>query len=203
MKIKPVYALYLVIAFLLVVVGIKVNDYLQRDFARWEAEVAAKTDSLAALRKRISEDSVRIVESEAELDAVRDSAREAIGVADSVASDAVSEAERLYKELVAQSPPELTPVFEAWRDSWLTALRAKDEIIAEQERIIVAQDSTLEQYREINADLHEALRRSEELTEFWKEKSHRSWYEKWQVVAPVTAGLTLAGVALISTAVPD
>ena len=51
--------------------------------------------------------------------------------------------------------------------------------------------------------LHDALRRSEELTEFWKEKAHRSWYEKWQVVAPVTAGLTLAGVALISTAVPD
>ena len=203
MKIKPVYALYLVIAFLLVVVGIKVNDYLQRDFARWEAEVAAKTDSLAALRKRISEDSVRIVESEAELDAVRDSAREAIGVADSVASDAVSEAERLYKELVAQSPPELTPVFEAWRDSWLKAIDAKDTIIAEQERIIVQQDSTLDLYRSLNADLHDALRRSEELTQFWKDKSHRSWYEKWQVVAPVTVGLTLAGVALISTAIPD
>ena len=200
---KPVYAIYLALAAVLLVVGLKVGEYMNRDFAAWEQEVAAKTDSLAALRKRISEDSVRIVESEAELDAVRDSAREAIGVADSVASDALSEADSLYRELVAQSPPELTPVFEAWRDSWLRAIDAKDTIIAEQERIIVQQDSTLNLYRRLNADLHDALRRSEELTQFWKDKSHRSWYEKWQVVAPITAGATLAGVALLATVVPD
>ena len=203
MKLKPVYVLYLVIAFILVVVGIKVNEYLRRDFARWEAEVAAKTDSLAELRKRITRDSLRIVEKQDELDALRDSASKAIHKADSVAVDAVSEADSLYRELLNQSPPELTPVFEAWRDSWLRALAAKDTIIAEQEKIIDAQDSMLVDYRRINADLHDALRRSEELTEFWKEKSHRSWYEKWQVVAPVTAGATLAGVALLSTVLPE
>jgi chromosome segregation ATPase len=203
MKMKPVYAAYFIVGLLVLFAGLKIHQYLTREFEEWEAVVEAKTDSLAQLKDRITEDSARIVESEAELAAVRDSALRAIETADSTADVAVSEAERLYEELVNQSPPELTPVFQAWRDSWMQALAAKDTVIINERRIRTRQDTLLAQYRQINDDLHEALRRSEELTEFWKGKAQRSWYEKWQIVAPVTAGATLVGVGLLATVLPD
>ena len=203
MKMKPVYAAYFIVGLLVLFAGLKIHQYLTREFEEWEAVVEAKTDSLAQLKDRITEDSARIVESEAELAAVRDSALRAIETADSTADVAVSEAERLYEELVNQSPPELTPVFQAWRDSWMQALAAKDTVIINERRIRTRQDTLHAQYRQINDDLHEALRRSEELTEFWKGKAQRSWYEKWQIVAPVTAGATLVGVGLLATVLPD
>lgn len=207
MKIRPIYAVYLIVALVLVIVGVKVNDWLTRDFDAWEQEIAAKTDSLRALEQEIEDGENEFREAEEEWKEQRQ--QDSTMIADLTVDviEAESDAVRREGELRRRLPIQ----FRAEYDALLLAHRRQVDAIlnreAEKDRIIERQDArhlqTIADFEEINADLHKALRLSKESTQHWKDKAHRSWYEKWQVVAPLTAGVTLAGVVLLATAVPD
>jgi gas vesicle protein len=179
-----------------------------------EEQVAQQTADLAALRERISADSVKIVEQEGVLTEVRDSAARAVKYWKQKADDALDAADDIIPvadstetELEALLDPHEYALFQKYvslRDTETQLLRvvifAKDGIIFERERTIANQDSLLNLYRKNNADLHKAVQDSEELIEFWKESSKRDWWEMPKFTVPATIITTLGGVYLIGKA---
>jgi hypothetical protein len=197
---RPSWGVVLIAALIGAIVGAAGATWAKNQSIRkFEAQVAEKDAALDSLKAKITGDSIVIVEQEEKLAEVRDSALRAVEKHEVAAVEAEQEADSLYNQLVAQSAPELTPVFQAWRDSWMTAITEEREAKLQERRLRIETESTLDLYRKANADLHDALRRSEELSEFWKEKSKRNWWERPMFTVPATIGATILTVEVVKS----
>ena len=183
----------------LVLALVAVGGYIwvrERSIAEKDAKVAvlqAELDSVVAIVKA---DSAERVEREAAHQATIDSLDNIIEGAESAVVDATLESDSLAKLLRGSLSPELRVVLDSLvsahgreREGYRTQLLAI-------ELKVVKQDSLLNFYRDANDTLQDALTRSLDMTDYWREKSKRSpWEKPWFSAATAVGG---AGLAILA-----
>lgn len=165
----------------------------ERSIREQEAKVAELEVALDSALAIVRDDSVQLAIKDSAHKVIRDSLETVIEEARAIGDEAAQEADSLARALRASLSPEFRPVLDRLveahareRTSFLAQIRVMQEI----------QDSTdalLADHIRAEDNLRSALRQSETLREYWKEKAKRDPWEK-----PWFTATTAVGAAALS-----
>lgn len=180
----------------LIVGAVGTHIVRERSIAKQDAEIAALRAELDSMLVVVERDSILADSLEERHKTVSDSLREVIKDAEGEAIDAQVEADSLGKALRNSLSPTLRPALDALIAVHQRERQAYRVQLAALEARVAEDDSLLAFYRESNATLRTALRSSEVLTDYWREKAKRSpWEKPWFSAATAVGGAGLAVLA--------
>lgn len=164
-------------------------------------EVVDMQAQLDSLHKIISRDSLELIALNKRIEQQRDSLNKLIDESEAARVVLAGEVKVLSDSIEGQLPDHLRPAFFRLKVAYQEQIELLEGEKIALSSVIVSQDTLIQTYTSLNADLHEALARSEELKEYWKDQAKRDWWEKPQFTAPLAVGATLVAVSAVKTVV--
>jgi len=188
-------------AILLLLVGIicgatATHFYKERSLKDARAKVAERQATLDSLKIIITRDSTDLVALNERIEHQRDSLNGLLAASEAKQVKLAGEVKTLGDSIEDQLPDELRPAFFRLRVGYEDRIELLEADKVALNSIIVSQDTLIESYKHLNATLHDALARSEELKKYWEDEAKRDWWEKPQFTAPLAVGATLAVVTV-------
>jgi hypothetical protein len=190
----------------LVIVGfvlgaVATHFYREHSIRDLRAHVEGQQEALDSLLTIIIRDQGEIEKLHIRLKVQRDSLNKLIDEAKARQTVLAKEVKALSDSIEGQLPDHLRPAFYRLRQAHQEQIELFQAEIIAKDAIIISQDSLIDRYYDTNADLQDALLRSEALREYWEDEAHRDWWEKPQFTAPLAIGGTVAALLAIKTVV--